>query len=202
MKYRDKNGYGGWGNGRRSERRKTDCDILRQTVNFYIDRYWKRYTVKAMRDISLLEKNELRSRLQFALVLALFFPVILNAALKGTIGNLSPEIITLKWGLVIVVMVMCYFFIEFLDRVVSTPVLITINVLIFIEIGMFAGLLYYMAAFLFGSITFPILLALSVIGVWFVPIVLLCALAANEVLVLYFDLKSDASKVWDRWKFK
>lgn len=89
--------------------------------------------------------RELRSRLQFVIVLALFFPVVLESMYKaaGT-DNVSATII-LQWGLLVAFLILSYLLLETIKERLQIKFVKLLDRLLLVQIAVFIPVLYVFA---------------------------------------------------------
>lgn len=92
----------------------------------------------------------LKSRLQMALTLALFFPVSLAAIFKNGDSTYVADQMTLKWGLVLVCLIVSYILVEYLSVVVTPRIVTWVKGLLILEIASL-GYIFYVFGATFSS---------------------------------------------------
>lgn len=91
--------------------------------------------------------EKLKSRFQFLVTIALFFPILLESLFKqGGSSESSINKIMLYWGLEVAILIVSYILLECTKRWSSERIFKLINISLFANLGSFAVVLFIFAA--------------------------------------------------------
>lgn len=126
--------------------------------------------------------EKLEKRLQFVITIALFFTVILDAMFKLAPNKFDSNQIILMWGSSIAVLLIDYIFLEIVGNKFKDWVYKYTNLLLLVDVGMFAVLLVINAAVSNGeniSSLYSAPYGISIFGVVIVPLAILIIFIAD-----------------------
>lgn len=128
---------------------------------------------------------QFKGRMQFSIVLASFFPVLLQALFFGSDGVANR--IILLWGFVVAVLLTSYMLIEVSGGSIHEKILSYTNAVVLINTASYIPVMS-IAALVQGDTVSPLLQMLfeiSLLGVLVTPVVIATLLVCNIVLVLF-----------------
>lgn len=139
--------------------------------------------LKKLRQKELVGREEicsLRSRLQFVIVLALFFPTLLDALYQGVADQLTSSKLILQWGSIVSFLIVSYLIIEFLVREIRIWALRTLDVLLLTEVALFIPVLMFFSRGPTATLAplYSLLFKILFNGLWLVPIAISLLLAS------------------------
>ncbi len=124
----------------------------------------------------------LKDRLQFAITLALFFPVVLESLFRLGTDPIEPETMTLRWGLVIAALILSYFVIEIKEFKIHERLAVYLDKFLLLEIFIFSLLCFIFASLAqngYLSVLYTWIFKISLLGVIFIPITFFIILVGN-----------------------
>jgi len=128
----------------------------------------------------------LQDRLQFVLVLVLFFPVSLDALYKAAGSPQNSPNLTLQWGLIIVIYIICYLLLEYIKDDLSHLISLFTDRLFLLELASFVPILWLIAlSDRIVSKLFFIPFVMGGIGLLSIPVITLVLLTINFLHVCY-----------------
>ena len=115
----------------------------------------------------------IRRRLEFALIMTLFFPVIVDALFKDNTQESGD--VTLRLGLAIACLVLSFFILELYKNGVNRWVEKSLNGFLLLEIIAFVPVLFLLSMYQGEVIKYPVILLYqaSLIGIYILPIFVL-----------------------------
>lgn len=143
----------------------------------------------------MTETEKIKSRFQFLATVALFFPLILEALLQKANPETISSGVNLLWGAVICMLIAIYILLECVKTWVSPLIYKSINILIFINLAVYAAILLLLARLEAVNLLPGFLLhvfALLMNSVFYIPVLILILLSIN--LVISIDKKLMAKK--------
>lgn len=128
--------------------------------------------------------EKIKNRLQFAVVLAFFFPVFLEAFFKLVARDASGTLI--NWGAVIVFLILSYLFLEIWGHRVYRGLAHIMNALLLGQIFFYALFILYVIIVHRHTLTFfgRAMAEISFYGILYLPVLILIACGINLVHLL------------------
>ncbi|MCD5381734.1 MAG: hypothetical protein LR017_00275 [Candidatus Pacebacteria bacterium] len=135
--------------------------------------------------------EKLKSRMQFSVVLASFFPVLLQAIFFGS--DATANRIILLWGFVVAVLITSYMLIEISRGVIHAKILSYTNAMVLLNTASYIPVMIIAALVQGSEVSFVLeaLFQLSMLGVLVIPVAITTLLVCNVILKA-FRIQIDA----------